>query len=216
MRSIVVFGASSGLGATLIEHFCRQGKEVIAVARHPEKNARLLTLGVQIVQCDATKHEEINKVVASLPKNSLVVSTMGSARTSSPVDYIGHRNLVDALEKHSILRFLLVTSLGCGDSWLYLSEAARKGFGSIVREKSLAETWLTTSSLKYTIVRPGGLKDGEVTHSAQLTQNEEVHGLISRQELARVISSLLESERSIGQVYACVDPSLTYQSGRVG
>lgn len=215
MRSIAVFGASSGLGAALVEYYCQQGKEVFAVARHPERNTHLLQLGARIVECDATDQEELDKVVSLLPEETIVVSTMGSAMTSTPVDYIGHRNLINLLEKHSLSRFLLVTSLGCGDSWSYLSEAARKGFGSIVREKSLAEAWLTSSSLKYTIIRPGGLKDGIATNNAQLTQNQEVHGVISRQELARVISSLLEDEHSIGQIYACVDPSLTYQPGQV-
>ena len=35
---------------------------------------------------------------------------------------------------------VLVTSLGCGESWAYLSDRAKAAFGQAVREKSLAET----------------------------------------------------------------------------
>jgi NAD(P)H-binding len=53
-------------------------------------------------------------------------------------------------------RMLLVAYIGCGDNLPTLSPAARAAFGQAVREKSLAESWLQTSGLIYTLVRPGG------------------------------------------------------------
>ncbi|WP_070968876.1 SDR family NAD(P)-dependent oxidoreductase [Vibrio sonorensis] len=210
MQVIAVFGASSGLGAAIAEHFHLRGFRVIAVARNPEKNLRLSELGIEAIRCDATARDDVEEVVSSLPKDAIVVSSMGSYTAAIPVDYLGHRNLIDALQEHEVKRFLLVTSLGCGDSWQYLSEAARKGFGAVVREKSLAEAWLTSSSLDYTILRPGGLKNGDVSNCAELSQNVEVHGVVTRAEVARVIYSLSLDNESVGQIYACVDPALSY------
>ncbi len=210
MKNVVVWGAASGLGAAMVEYFAAQQWNVTAVARDPSKNPQLAELCQQVLVCDATNKEQVQNTVNQLAKDSLVVSTMGSFQAEVPVDYIGHRYLTDALEAANVQRFLLVTSLGCGDSWQYLSERARKGFGGAVREKSLAETWLQSSGLDFTILRPGGLKNGEVTNNGELSQHVEVHGVITRSEVARLVHQLLDDPKSVGEVYQCIDPNLTY------
>ena len=79
-----------------------------------------------------------------------------------------------------------------------------------MREKSLAEAWLQTSDLDYTIIRPGGLKDGEVTGNGALIEPKEVHGLVYREEVARLIFEMLEKGEGSGEIFNCVDPELTY------
>ncbi len=81
--------------------------------------------------------------------DALIISTMGGAQ-----DYLAHRTVIDEAEKAGISRMILVTSLGCGDSWPFLSERAKAAFGQAVREKTLAESWLQTSQLDYAILRP--------------------------------------------------------------
>ncbi|WP_260259300.1 SDR family NAD(P)-dependent oxidoreductase [Vibrio intestinalis] len=210
MQKIAIWGAASGLGAAMVEQFHQLGFEVTAIARDPSKNLQLEQKNIPSIRCDATDKDQVNAAVSQLPQDTLHVSSMGSFMADVPVDYLGHRHLIDAMEAQQCTRLILITSLGCGDTWQYLSERAKQGFGAVVREKSLAETWLTSSSLDYTIVRPGGLKDGNVTHQAQLSQNSEVHGVISRQELARVVSTLINDPTSIGQIYHCIDPNLSY------
>ncbi|WP_261816936.1 SDR family NAD(P)-dependent oxidoreductase [Vibrio gallicus] len=203
MQKIVIWGASSGLGAAMVEYFLAQGLEVIAVARNPSNNPALAN--IQTFSCDATDAQQVATTVDSIANDAWVVSTMGSFQSDNPVDYIGHRYLIDALEAKGVQRFLLVTSLGCGDTWGALSDRAKQVFGRAVREKSLAESWLKTSGLDFTILRPGGLKDGAHNGLGVLSQQGEVHGSINRGEVAQLSHQLLTNPQSIGKIYQCVE-----------
>ncbi|ASI96620.1 SDR family NAD(P)-dependent oxidoreductase [Vibrio rotiferianus] len=208
MNRVVVWGASSGLGLAIAKYFAEKGAEVVGVARNPEKSPELKAICQSTLACDATVAEEVDRVVEQLNQEDIIISTMGSFRADIPVDYLGHRYLIDAACKASLKRFVLVTSLGCGDSWKYLSDRSKAGFGGVVREKSLAEAWLQTSDLDYTIIRPGGLKDGEATGTGVLNEPTEVHGLIYRQEVARLAYEMLERGEGSHQIYHCVDSQL--------
>lgn len=210
MKRVVVWGASSGLGMAIAQYFAEKGAEVVGVARNPDKSPELKAICQSTFACDATIAEEVYRVVEQLSQEDIIISTMGSFRADIPVDYLGHRHLIDAASKASLKRFVLVTSLGCGDSWKYLSDRSKAGFGGVVREKSLAEAWLQTSDLDYTIIRPGGLKDGEVTGNGVLVEPKEVHGLVYRQEVARLLFEMLENAQGSGEIFHCIDPELTY------
>lgn len=102
---------------------------------------------------------------------------------------------------------LLVTSIGCGETWHTLSARARQAFGQAVREKSLAESWLRTSTLNGCIVRPGGLKHGAATGMAIRVEGE-AHGLIYREDVARLIRQMIDDEQCYGHTFAVIDPTL--------
>lgn len=206
MNKVVVWGASGGLGLAIAQFFRQLNYSVYGVSRREQLPEQASAVCQQSFVCDATVQEQVDSVVQQLPEDVWVISTMGSFNSDTPVDYIGHRYLINALEKYGKQRFLMVTSLGCGDSWQYLSMAARNGFGAALREKSLAESWLQSSSLDYTILRPGGLIDGPATNNGQLTQHMEQHGRINRTEVARLSEQLLTDPNSIGQIFQCVDP----------
>lgn len=208
MSTTLIFGASRGLGRAFTDHALRQGHRVVALVRSPEMAAELQGLGVEVVAGDALDPVAVTQACTLAGSEAQVVSTLGSFRQSQPVDYQGNRQVIDAMEQAGLKRLLLVTSLGCGDSWQYLPERARVAFGHEVRLKSLAESWLQTSALSWTILRPAGLQDGEATGQAVLSQGEEVHGLVRRQDVALQGLQLLTNEQAIGQVYAIGDPHL--------
>jgi len=71
-------------------------------------------------------------------------------------------------------KFLLISSFGCGDSWLNLSLKAKKLFGLKVRFKTLSEEWLKSSQLNWKIIRPVGLTREKV--EGDLSFNNEYIG----------------------------------------
>ena len=208
MPTTLIFGASRGLGRAFTDQALRQGHRVLALVRQPEMAVELRTLGVEVIEGDALDPAAVQQACAQAGPTARVISTLGSFRQPQPVDYQGNRNVIDAMEQTGLIRLLLVTSLGCGDSWQYLPERARAAFGHEVRLKSLAESWLQSSTLGWTILRPAGLQDGEATGRAVLSQGKEVHRLVRRADVAAHGLRLLTDEAALGQIYAIGDPEL--------
>lgn len=208
MPTILIFGASRGLGLAFANVARAQGHKVHAMVRSSQAAEELNALGVDVVLGDALDKEAVSHACALAGKDSWVVSTLGSFRSPEPVDYEGNRHLIDGMEEAGLKRLLLVTSLGCGDSWQHLPERARAAFGHEVRLKSLAESWLQTSTLTWTILRPAGLQDGNPTGQARLSQRQETHGLVRRHDVAIQGLSLLADSTAAGQIYAISDPGL--------
>lgn len=204
MTPWLIFGAGgSGVGALTVDRALAEQRPVFAVVRNPEAAERLQAKGVQVLIGDACDAQCVAKACEAAGATATVISTIGGAH-----DYLAHRTMIDEAEKAGISRMILVTSLGCGDSWAYLSPRARAAFGQAVREKTLAESWLQTSTLDYAILRPGGLLNGEATGKAQRFQHQEVHGFVQRADVAAHIQALANAPALNQQVYSLVEPEL--------
>lgn len=204
MAKWLIFGAARGTGAELLHFAVKHQQPVVIMVRKLEDAERLAAMNnVQVFVGDACDTRSVIQACQAAGPDAVIISTIGGHH-----DYLAHRNIIDCAELTGISQMLMVTSLGCGDSWPTLSERARQAFGQAVREKSLAESWLQTSRLAWCIIRPGGLLNGEATGKGQLRQNREVHGLIRRADVALAIISLLENPLD-NQIYSLVEPGLT-------
>lgn len=204
MNPWLIFGAGgTGVGALTLALALAENRPVFAVVRNPQAAARLANQGVTVFTGDACDAQCVAQACHAAGAAATVISTIGGAH-----DYLAHRTIIDEAEKAGISRMILVTSLGCGDSWPFLSARAKAAFGQAVREKSLAESWLQTSSLDYAIVRPGGLLSGEATGNARLSQQQEVHGFVQRADVAAHVQALAHAPALNRQVYSLVDPDL--------
>jgi uncharacterized protein YbjT (DUF2867 family) len=209
MSPWLIFGAGgSGVGALMLTHALTEGRPIYAVVRKPEVAERLTQQGVTVFTGDACNTELVTLACEAAGTNATILSSMGGAQ-----EYLAHRTVIDAAEKAGLSRMILVTSLGCGDSWRWLSPRARAAFGQSVREKSLAESWLQTSTLDYAILRPGGLLTGDATGNAQRFQNREVHGFVMRADVAAHAAELAGSPQLHQQIYSLVDPVLKPSRG---
>ncbi|HGM5489717.1 TPA: anaerobilin reductase [Serratia fonticola] len=204
MKPWLIFGAGGqGVGALTLELALAEQRPVIAVVRTPDAASRLREKGVQVYLGDACDADVVASACKAAGRDATIVSSMGGAQ-----DYLAHRTVIDSAEKYGISRMVLVTSLGCGDGWPFLSPRAKAGFGQAVREKSLAESWLQTSTLDHAILRPGGLLNGLATGNAQRFQGQEVHGFVMRADVAAHVQQLAKSPTLDQQVYSLVEPGL--------
>ncbi|KAA1188631.1 NAD(P)-binding oxidoreductase [Photorhabdus heterorhabditis] len=203
MKPWLIFGAGNGIGRHLVAIALQQKRPVIALIRNSQQACELSNLGVRVIQGDACDAESVEKAVQNAGSKAIVFSTIGGVDS----DLLGNMTIIDAIEKAGIIRMLLVTSIGCGESWKTLSPRAKSLFGQSVRRKSMAESYLQTSSLNYTIIRPGGLTDKPGTGHCQRYQND-IHGVVSRKDVAHELAVIAEEESSYQQIYALVDPEL--------
>lgn len=204
MRPWLIFGAGgSGVGALTAERALAEQRPIIALVRHADAAARLREKGVTVIVGDACDPVVVAHACATAGKEALAISTLGGEH-----EYLANRCIIDAAEQAGLTRMILVTSLGCGDSWVWLSARARAAFGQAVREKSLAESWLQTSSLDFAILRPGGLLNAAETGQARRVQDQEIHGFVTRADVAAHIQALAADPTLDRQIYSLVDLDL--------
>ncbi|HHG8774363.1 TPA: anaerobilin reductase [Raoultella planticola] len=204
MTPWLLFGAGgSGVGANTLARALAEHRPVIAVVRQPQAAAELQQQGALVFNGDACDASIVASACRAAGPDALIISSMGGSQ-----DYLAHRTVIDEAEKAGIRRMILVTSLGCGDSWPFLSARAKAAFGQAVREKTLAESWLQTSTLDYAILRPGGLLNGEATGKALRIQNRECHGFVRRADVAAHIAELAATPALNNQIYSLVEPEL--------
>lgn len=207
MNSLLIFGASKGTGAYIVNYALQHGYRCITVVRNQSDVDRLRQLGALPLLGDANDATIVDKACQLAGPDSTIISTLGGVNAN----YQPQMTIINHAEKHQIKQMVLVTSLGCGDSWSTLSERAKAAFGYAVREKTLAESWLQTSHLNYCILRPGGLIDGDPTNNARCYANQEVHGYVMRSDLALIILDKIKHALLDNRVHSVVDPDLNYE-----
>jgi uncharacterized protein YbjT (DUF2867 family) len=203
---LLVFGAGGRTGRHLCDLAAKAGFRVAAGVRRTTAAAQLPE-GVSEIIADALDPLSLQAALAAT-KPDVVISTIGSGGDIR-VDDEGVRNIADACVAEGVRRLIVVTSLGCGGSRAYASERLLEAIGEVLAAKTRAETHIATLPLDWTIVRPGGLIDGEANGTGALFEDERVHGRITCRDLASLLLALAQDGGSVRKILSAVDePSL--------
>ena len=140
-----------------------------------------------------------------------VISTIGGLpKDGERADYVGNKNLIDAAVKAGVQKFILVSSIGSGNSAVALPPQALETLGPVLAEKEKAEKYLIESGLTYTIIRPGGLKSEPATGNGVLSENPKTAGTIHRADVALLVCRCLNSEGANNKILSAVDRQMVY------
>ncbi len=206
MRPVLIFGASRGVGLLLAQQLRKEGVPVFAMLRPGAQRADLDAQGVHVVGGDAFSFADVEQAFALSLAELDVVSTLGGRDASGRyVDEDGNINVIDCARVHKIVRFVLVTSIGCGEMAPYRSERAIAAFGAAVDAKTRAEEHLKRTIPSGTIIRPGGLRSEPATGRGILTTDPAMHGFINRADMADLVVRALRDETTAGRAFAAVD-----------
>ena len=207
---VLIFGASRGIGLEVAKLLVGAGVSVTAFVRPSSDTSALEALGgVDFAVGDAMLADDVRTAFES-NYHRAVISTLGCRGCDVRPDFEANRNVVDAALAAGVNRMILTTTIGAGDSQDAPPWIARWMLKDVAELKTRAETYLLTSGLDYTILRPGALKDAEATHSGVLSDDPTTFGIISRADLALLTVDCLNDPDTIGEVFSAVDPNLSW------
>jgi putative NADH-flavin reductase len=170
MKNMLVIGGSRGIGKEAVKLALEAGYMVTAFARNTEildiKNANL-----RLVDGDVLDLSSLEKVVKD---QDVVICSLGlpTLRAIGPPltnrSYIlstGTSNVIKAMEKHGVKRFLCVTAIGTSESIDQCSWLTKIALRHILRwlfnEKDIQEKLISVSGLDWTIIRPTALTNAK-------------------------------------------------------
>jgi uncharacterized protein YbjT (DUF2867 family) len=208
---IFLAGASRGVGQQIALQLTKQKRSITALLRTETARADLEAMGIKVVIGDALNAAEVEEAMLGEEPIAAVISTIGGLPWNGErADFLGNKNLIDAAARAGANKFILVSSIGAGDSVAALSPQVLETLGAVLAEKEKAEKHLIASSLTYTIVRPGGLKSEPATGNGVLTEDFRVAGSINRADVADLVCQCLDSELANNKVLSAIDRNMMY------
>ncbi len=213
---VLVAGATGKTGQWVVKRLLHYGIAVRVFSRQSDKALRMFGEGVEIVNGKIQSTSDIARAVKGC---DAVISALGSSSysgESSPaeVDRDGVMRLVDEAVKAGVKHFGLVSSLGV-TKWYHPLNL----FAGVLQKKWEAEEHVrevfSKQPLSYTIVRPGGLKDGEpLQHKLHVDTGDSLwSGWINRSDVAELLVLSLWLEKAKNKTFEVINETEQEQSG---
>ncbi|QOJ32338.1 MAG: NAD(P)H-binding protein [Gammaproteobacteria bacterium] len=201
--TVLVFGGDTDPGLRLTQRAVAAGYKVLSLLRGPRELDYITRAGATSMLCDMTDRAAVARAFAGRDGAACaVVAILGG---SPQMNTQGNINVIDAAVAAGVRRFVLTSSIGCGDSAAAVDPFVKAIAGRALRAKEWAENRLRGTDLDWTIVRAGGTTRRPGTGTAILTASNTVSGYISLTDLGEMLFLALQSPRAIHQALAAVD-----------
>jgi nucleoside-diphosphate-sugar epimerase len=132
---IFLAGASRGVGREIAKCLVNQQMPVTALLRSPKTSIELAAMGIKVLMGDALDVVAVEAAMTNSDRIDTVISTIGGLPLDGErSDYLGNKNLIDAAVKAGVQKFILVSSIGSGNSAVATTPSFRNFGGSFNRE----------------------------------------------------------------------------------
>lgn len=203
-NSTVLVVGGGGTGMEVVRALAKAGSWVTAFQRGDKFRKEVEGLGAMLAIGDVMNPATMEKALNSNTFDA-VVCTVGGGTKNTEVDKDGCINLMRAAKNAGVKRFILVSSIGVGDSIKAINEQTLKVLKLVLEAKYVAEEELKSSGLAYTILRPGGLLTGPASGKGVLTEDSSVLGLITRADVALLIMQVLFKKEAEFKTLSAID-----------
>jgi uncharacterized protein YbjT (DUF2867 family) len=190
--TVLVAGATGRTGREVVDELLTRGYKVRAFVRDAAAARKMLGEGIEYAVGDVRQRESIDAALHGV--TAIICSIGASPSRDDPangpefVDYGGVKNLADAAVLAGLRHFVLVSSAGVTRE----NAGINQSFSNILMWKLRGEEAVRSTSVPYTIVRPGGLTDNPGGQQAlQLVQGDSRRGRVARADVARVVVAAL-------------------------
>lgn len=185
MENILVVGATGTTGKKVVRLLKEsQYFEPVAMIRKESQSAEFKAHQVKTVLGDL--EQDISHTVKNIDK---VVFAAGSGgKKVVEIDQEGAKKMVDAAHEAKVKKFVMLSSMGAD------APEEAKQLKEYLKAKHNADEYLKSSSVPYTIVRPGALTNEKGTGKISLGKSLSKEGSISRADVAQVLSRVLHDD----------------------
>jgi putative NADH-flavin reductase len=208
---LLIIGGTGGTGKEIIKQALEQGHKLTALVRSPEK-VKITHQNLSVIKGNVLDYEKVQEAVSG---QDAVLSALGHRRFFIKTNILseGTRNIIHAMEKQNVNRFISITSLGINDSRFKLGLYYTLFVIPVIvlfyfLDKRKQEKLIRSSRLDWTIVRPGqltnGKKRGRYKHGANVG-NYFLTKMISRADVAHFMLCQLTDP-----TYLHKTPGVTY------
>jgi uncharacterized protein YbjT (DUF2867 family) len=205
---VLVVGATGRTGQWVVRRLQHYGVPLRVFARDKDKALKLFGPGVECVEGRIQSDSNVARAVLGCDAVICALGSSSYSGESSPaeVDRDGVKRVVDEAAKCGVKHFALVSSMAV-TKWYHPLNL----FGGVLLKKWEAEEHLRTlfsqDGLSYTIVRPGGLKDGEpLLHKLHLDVGDRLwSGWINRSDVAELLVLSLWNEKAKNKTFEVIN-----------
>lgn len=207
---IAIIGASHGVGNQLLKLALKDGHEVTALLRKPNK-LKVSDSNLHIIKGDILDPPSVANATAN--QDGICVC-IGIPLSIKPVEVFskGIKNVLSSIGNNTEQKLIVITGIGAGDSkghggFLYDRVINPLLLKEIYKDKNREETLIKESHSNWMIVRPGFLTDGPRTGKYRVIENLTgiTAGNISRSDVADFMLKQLKEPTHFGRT-----PLLTY------
>ena len=200
---LLIIGGTGKTGRELIKQGLDQGHIITAIVRNPKKikndNSRLNVFKGNVLIPESIEN--------AFQGQDVVLSALGHKRFFIRTNTLseGTKNIINAMNKNDIKRFICITSLGINDSRFKLGLYYTLFTIPVILlfyflDKSKQEKLIKKSKLEWTIIRPGQLTNGKkrakYKHGSDVG-NYILTKMISRADVAHFMLSQLKDKTYI-------------------
>ena len=196
---IAISGASGKTGFRIAEEAVKKGLNVRQIIRKNSKVSERLK-NIETIRVSLDNKNELDKSLENTDALIIATGARASLDLTGPakVDALGVYRQLQSCKRVGIKRVILVSSLCTGKFFHPLNL-----FGLILIWKKIGENFLRNSSLDWTIIRPGGLKESEDINSEKIEYSKEdtqIKGSIPRRLVAKCCIDSLKTKESINKI----------------
>jgi len=187
---LIIFGSTGGTGRQVVRQALEQGHDVTAFARSPEKlnqkHEKLKVVKGNVLDFASVEH--------AIQGQDAVLCTLGlpAIMDKSNLRANGTKNIIRAMEKTGVKRFICQSTAGVGDSsdtlpFLMKHLIVPFMLRRVWADHEIQENYIKESQLDWIVARPAALTDGERVGSYQqgfTADNRTVTSKISRADTA--------------------------------
>jgi len=211
----LVFGANGRLGSEMVKVLVAKKIPVTVFVRPSSDRSLLKGLDVTYVEGDARNKADVDKAFASGTFTVVVNAIARRSRTEFGL-YDASQNYITAAAKaEKVNQVIFFSSVGVGSSRFLYTDKAYANFKETMLERETAERELIASGVPYTIVRTGGVLDGDAVSGKGYLSEEPKLGATTRAELARMTAECVGAAKCINKIFHGVDDTQKVPGGHL-